>query len=388
MTSVTIASVTPYFVEIERDEPYLGALRSGEEVNEKGYFVRAGNRTVYSHADRSVLLRIETTSGLVGWGETYGIVSPRAVMEIIRDLFTPFLIDRDPRDVTLIYEDLYDLMRVRGSSGGLYHDALAAVDIALWDICGKLANLPVAVLLGGRRHARIPAYVSGLPGSNQAERIAVARKWQADGFDSFKFASPVVEDVVDEFRALRDALGAQARIAADLHWHYGAAEAIGLAKAVERYRPWFLEAPCAPEDIEGLAHVTRASSVPIAAGEEWRTVHELGERLGRCKLAVIQPEMGHTGITQFARMGAMAGAAHVPVIPHATIGLGLFLCASLQVAASLQGTTAHEFQHTVLSRSARFVQGGTTVSQGFYTVPDGPGLGVEPSSDCLSMLRE
>jgi len=388
MSSVTITSVTPYFLEIERDEPYLGALRAGEEINARGYFVRGGNRTVYPSTDRSVLLRIETSAGVTGWGETYGIVTPRAVLEIIRDLFATFLVGRDPRDVTSIYEDLYDLMRVRGSSGGLYHDALAAVDIALWDICGKLAGLPVSRLLGGQRHAELPAYVSGLPGSTQAERIAVARQWQADGFDSFKFATPVVDDVADEFRALREALGPSARIAADLHWHYSAAEAINLSKAVEQYRPWFLEAPCAPEDIEGLARVTRASSVPIAAGEEWRTVYDLRERLDRCTLAIIQPEMGHTGITQFARMGAMAGAAHVPVIPHATIGLGLFLCASLQVAASLQGAVAHEFQHTVLARSSRYVRGGTSVSRGMYTIPNGPGLGIEPSADCLTLLRE
>ena len=387
MSSVTITAVTPYFLEIERDVPYLGALRAGEVVNESGYFVRAGNRTVYPRSDRSVLLRIETSAGVTGWGETYGIVTPRAAMEIVSDLFTPFLIGRDPRDVSAIYDDLYDLMRVRGASGGLYHDALAAVDIALWDICGKLAGLPISRLLGGQRRSRIPAYISGLPGATQAERIAVAREWQQKGFDSFKFASPVVDDVADEFRALREALGPQARIAADLHWHYSAAEAISLSRALEPYSPWFLEAPCAPEDIEGLGKVSRASTIPIAAGEEWRTAYDLRDRLERCALAIVQPEMGHTGITQFVRMGQLAAAAHIPVIPHATIGLGLFLCASLQVAAALQNVVAHEFQHTVLARSSRYVQGGCSVADGFYTVPEGPGLGIEPNAECLTMLR-
>ncbi|HZY67749.1 MAG TPA: enolase C-terminal domain-like protein, partial [Devosia sp.] len=246
MSSATITAVEPFFVEIERDEPYLGALREGDTANASGYFIRGGNRTVYPRSDRSVVLRIETSVGVTGWGETYGIVTPAAPMEIIRDLFAPFLLGRDPRDVSVIYEDLYDLMRVRGSSSGLYHDALAAVDIALWDICGKLVGLPITALVGGQRHTKLPAYVSGLPGKTQADRIALARQWQAKGFNSFKFASPAVDDVADEFRALREALGPDARIAADLHWHHSAAEALALSQAVERDRPWFIEAPCAP----------------------------------------------------------------------------------------------------------------------------------------------
>jgi galactonate dehydratase len=387
MTSATITGVTPYFVEIERDEPYLGALRKGDTQTQSGYFVRGGNRTVYPASDRSVVLRIETSAGITGWGETYGIVTPAAAMEIIRDLFTPFLVGRDARDVSVIYEDLYDLMRVRGSSGGLYHDALAAVDIALWDICGKLAGVPLSSLLGGRRHQQIPAYVSGLPGKTQADRIALALRWQADGFNSFKFASPAVDDVADEFRALREALGPAARIAADLHWHHSAAEAIALCGDVERHLPWFIEAPCAPEDIAGLGAVARASRIPIAGGEEWRTTFDLRDRLAFGAPSIFQPEMGHTGITQFVRMGTLAQANHVPIIPHATIGLGIFLCASLQVSSTLQGVVAHEYQHTVVPRMTRYISGGTKVANGQYTLPEGPGLGIEPSAECLTLLR-
>ena len=132
-------------------------------MNERGYIVRRGNRTVYPTSDRTVVVRVTTESGVIGWGETYGIVAPQAAMAIINDLLGPFVVGRDPRDVGVIHEDLYDLMRVRGYTGGFYLDALAAIDIALWDICGRLAGLPLVKLLGGQRHARLPAYVSGLP---------------------------------------------------------------------------------------------------------------------------------------------------------------------------------------------------------------------------------
>lgn len=383
-----IKAINAYFLEIPRDTPYLGDLRPGETVNARGYFVRAGNRTVYPNADRSVVVRIETDDGVVGWGETYGIVAAGAVLDIIRDLFSIFLVGRDPQDPVVIYEDLYDLMRVRGHDGGFYHDALAAVDIALWDICGKLAGLPVAKLLGGMRHKTIPAYISGLPGAEEKARADLALSWQEKGFNSFKFATPSIDDPVREFEMLREALGPKAEIAADLHWNHSDAELLMLAHQVVQYRPWFLEAPCKPEDIVGLGNVSRRAPLPIAAGEEWRTVFDLIRRLEQGGPHIVQPEMGHTGITQFMRMAIVAQAHHRKVIPHATIGLGLFLCASLQAAAASQAVVAHEFQHTIVSRTGRFLTGGLKVEQGLYHVSDAPGIGAEPTAEAIALLQE
>src|SRR5690554_6566995 len=98
-----VKSVTPYVLTIPRDTPYLGALRPGETVNAQGYFVRKGNQTVYPTVDRSILVRIETENGVVGWGETYGIVAPGAVLAIINELLALFVVGRDPMDVTAIH---------------------------------------------------------------------------------------------------------------------------------------------------------------------------------------------------------------------------------------------------------------------------------------------
>lgn len=387
MTS-RIKSVESFTIQIARqDEPYLGGPKPGESVNEAGYFVRGGNRTVYPTKDRTVICRIETVDGTVGWGETYGIVAPGAVRAIIDDLLAGFVIGRDPFDVTVIYEDLYDLMRVRGHDGGYYHDALAAVDIALWDICGKLRNAPVAKLLGGQRHAEIPAYVSGIPGPSLEARADFARSWLDKGFTQFKFASPHADDgVVAEFRSLRAALGPEAMIAADLHWTLTDVETVALAHKCLPYDPWFLEAVCKPEDIGGIARAAEHSPVPIAAGEEWRTVYDVRRRLEAGPLAIIQPEMGHTGITAFHRMGLLAGSHHRAVIPHATIGTGIFLAASLQVSATLQNVRGHEFQHSVMARNAPYIESALEVKAGRYIVPDKPGIGAEPSAQALAEM--
>jgi L-alanine-DL-glutamate epimerase-like enolase superfamily enzyme len=389
MTS-RIRRIETFKIEIpRREEIYLGDLKEGEVVNEAGYFVRVGNRTVYPVKDRSVLVRIETADGTVGWGETYGIVAPGAVMAIVDDLFAGFLIGRDPFEVSVIYEDLYDLMRVRGYHSGYYHDALALVDIALWDICGKLRNAPVASLLGGQRHQSIPAYVSGLPGKSREDRAALAKSWLDKGFTQFKFASPQASDgVVAEFKTLRAALGETAQIAADLHWTLSDVETVALAHACLPYNPWFLEATCKPEDVEGIAEAARRSPVPIAAGEEWRTVFDVRRRLEAGPLAIIQPEMGHVGITVFHRMGLFAAAHHRQVIPHATIGIGIFLSASLQASAALQNVVGHEFQHTILARNSRYLDGDLTVENGQYRVSQKPGIGAEPSAEALKIMTK
>jgi galactonate dehydratase len=386
-----IEKVTAHVVTIPRDAPYLGPLRPGEHVNRRGYIVRQGNRTLYPTVDRSVVLRVDTEKGLTGWGETYGIVAPEAVRAIIEDVVAPVLEGRDPFAPAVIHEDLYDLMRVRGFFGGFYLDSLAAVDIALWDLLGRRLGVPVSTLLGGRRHDRIEAYVSGLPRATLEERVAFARDWQSKGFRGFKFAAVVADDGVEaEMAALRESLGAQAEIAVDLHWRHTAPEAIRLIRRLEPHRLIFAEAPCPPEDIEGVAQVARGVGVPVALGEELRTVHEWQPRFSARAMGIGQPEMGRTGITQFARIGALCQANNVAVMPHATIGVGLFMAASLQAAATIQTLPWHEYQHSIFDPNLRLTRPTGTrhmgCEGGFYTLPDGPGLGVEPSEAMLALL--
>jgi galactonate dehydratase len=172
---VTIRHIEPIVVALPRDTPYLGPLGAGESVNAKGYFVRTGNRTIYSTVDRSVLVRMTASDGTVGWGETYGIIAPEAVVAILRDVLIPLVEGRSPEDPAAIYADLYGLMRVRGGSGGFFGDALAAIDIALWDVKARVQRMSVSQALGGARTTRIPAYVSGLPRATLDERVLLAR---------------------------------------------------------------------------------------------------------------------------------------------------------------------------------------------------------------------
>jgi galactonate dehydratase len=382
MSDVTIRSIEPIVVALPRDTPYLGPLGAGESVNARGYFVRRGNRTIYPTVDGSVLVRMTASDGTVGWGETYGIVAPQAVVAILRDVLIPIVEGRSPLDPAALYDELYDLMRVRGGSGGFYGDALAAIDIALWDLKARVQRMPVAQALGGRRAARLPAYVSGLPRTTLAERVALAREWTARGYRGIKYAAVVSSGgAAAEMHALREGVGAGVDLMADLHWKYSADEAIAIARDMIPAGPYFIEAPCAPEDVDALARVAAQAGVPVAAGEEWRNAHEARLRLDRARLAFVQPEIAHTGVSQFIEISRLALNAGAGVIPHATIGIGIFMAASLHAASTLPDCPYHEYQPSIFDANLRFVDTTMRCAAGFYELPDGIGLGVTPRAE-------
>ncbi len=226
----------------------------------------------------------------------------------------------------------------------------------------------------------VPGYLSGLPAATLEERVALAAEKYAAGHRAFKFAAAVShEGIVAEMAALRDALGPDAQIMVDLHWKFTAAEALEVIGALARYEPFFVEAPVKPEDHAGLARVARESPVPIAAGEEWYTAYEAGNRLAAGPIAFLQPEMGHTGITQFRRIAGIAAEHGAAIAPHATIGVGLFLAASLQVSATLAHLWKHEWQHSVFERNLGLLDSDMGYADGAYLLPTAPGLGAAPN---------
>jgi galactonate dehydratase len=156
---------------------------------------------------------------------------------------------------------------------------------------------------------------------------------------------------------------------------------------MHRHNLWFAEAPIMPEDVNGQAAVAAGSPAPMALGEEWRTEWDIRPRLERKACAIVQPEMGHTGVTQFMRIGGAARAAGLQVIPHATIGLGIFMAASLNAAAALKAE-AHEYQHTIYDRNAELLDGASACAGGSFALPAASGHGVTPNQEAFRFLQQ
>lgn len=383
-----IATAEFFPLAIPRDEPYLGPLESGVEPNSKGYFIRPGNRSIYSLADHSVLVKLTSSGGAVGWGECVTVVAPRVVCAILDELLFPLVVGRGCDQPAILYQDLYDTMRVRGFFGGFLHDAIAAIDIAMWDLAGKLSGRPLCELLGGGRRTKIAAYVSGLPGRTQAARMEKARRFLGEGFHAFKFAAAVAhEGEFSELRALREVVGPEPDILIDFHWKYTSGEAVRRITQLEPLGLYVAEAPVPPEDIEGQARVAAAVRTPVGIGEELRTPYDYAIRFQRHCMDVIQPEVGRAGVTAFRDICQMAEAFHCAVMPHASIGIGIFQAASLHCAATLKNLPYHEYQHSIFDRNLRFVTGDMSCRAGLFSVPSGPGLGVEPQPEVFRFVQ-
>lgn len=308
---------------------------------------------------------------------------PAAVVDL---LLAPVLVGMDATAPRPAWYRLRDLMRERGHLVGHQADALAAVDIALWDLAGRLTGLGVAQLLGGAFRTRLPTYVSGLPRPTDPQRAALARNWAERGAAAVKLhlGHGVAADLatVDAVREAAPGL----RIAVDGHWAYGVDEATALARGLADRGAWFLEAPLAPEDIAGHAELVSRATVPIAVGETLRNRYEFAQWLDARALRIAQPDVARTGITEAMAIAELCAARHVPVAPHHSVGMGVSLAAGLHVAAAVADLAAFEYQPTSTEVGSRILTGPVPVHPAAFDLPAGPGLGVDVDAETVRAL--
>lgn len=357
---------------------YLGARPDGSQPSDdEGYVVRKPWRSLYSARYETVLVRITADDGTVGWGEALAPVGPEIVAMIIDRLLTPVLIGADPLPVRVRWAQLRDLMRERGHLAGHQADALAAVDIALWDLVGKLTDLPVHALLGGAFRDVVPVYVSGLPAATDAARADLARTWASRGAQAVKLhLGQGVETDLTTFDAVA-AAAPELRIAVDAHWVYDRGEAIRLGRALDERRALFLEAPVAPEDVGGHAAVQQAIVTPVASGEALRNRYEFDQWILADACRIIQPDIARTGITEGMVIAELAAARHLHVALHHSVGSAPSFAAGVQVSAAIEHLLLFEYQPGPLSVAQHVVLEQLPVDPAGITVPTSPGLGIE-----------
>lgn len=385
---MSIAAVDCFVLKLSHDEPYLGEAGSPDS----GYQVRAPWRSLYSRRYETLLVRVTADDGTTGWGEALAPVAPEVPAEIVRRLLTPILLGADPTRVRPLTARLYDSMRERGHLAGHQADAIAAVDIALWDLAGKLAGLPVHALLGGAFRDRIPTYVSGLTAPDDTGRADQAAALQEQGVRTIKLhLGRGIETDLATLDAARAAAPA-VRFAVDAHWAYSLTEAARLARELAARDVVFLEAPLAPEDLAGHAELCRRSEIPIAVGEILRHRFEATGWLGHRALGLIQPDVARTGLTEGVAIAELAAAHHLPVAPHHSVGLAVALAAGLHLAAVASTLQLFEYQpaSTEVGRRILSDSGAKQLAGGpdGFDVPTGPGLGIDLSEQEIHRLSE
>lgn len=382
-----IRDVQTFILKIKAADAYLGTLPDGRTIGSE-YTVREPWRSLYSARFETLMVKVTAEDGTAGWGEALAPVAPEVPAAIVDRLLAPVLRGMDATRPRPAWSRMRDLMRERGHLVGHQADALAAVDIALWDLAGRLVGRPVSQLLGGAFRDEVPVYVSGLPRRTDAERAALATEWIERGATAVKLhlGYGVEADLatVDAVRAAAPAL----RIAVDAHWVYSVTDALRLADGLAERDAWFLEAPLMPEDVTGHTELVRQARLPVAVGETLRNRYEFGQWLDARALRLAQPDVGRTGITEAMAIAELAAARHVTVAPHHSTGLAVALAAGLHVSAATENLTAFEYQPTSIDVAQRVLRQPVAIRAGAITLPTGPGLGVDVDEEAVRELSE
>ena len=306
------------------------------EVGEPEYLVNEDFRySIYGTRHQTVIARVETDAGIIGYGEGQSPISPEATKSIVETTLRPMLLGRDALDSSALWYRMYSAMRERGHQTGFYPDALAAVDIALWDIKGKATGLPVYKLLGGAFRDRVPVY-NGVSATTPAEAAAEAKSHVEAGFGGVKLhIRSSVSETAKVAEAVRDAVGPNVKIMVDVHTYHTLSSAIALGRRLEAIDATWLESPLVPEDIGGLVELSRALDLPVASSEWTRTRWDLREAFERRAFDIAMPDIGRTGLTEGMAIATLADTYNIPIAPHIGGGGIVSIVASIHYSAAI-----------------------------------------------------
>lgn len=323
-----------------------------------------------------VLVRVETEAGLVGWGEAFGHAASHATRAALQTMVAPLLIGRDARDIAGIGADLERKLHLFGRSGPVMF-ALSGVDIALWDIAGKAAGLPLYRLLGGAGPTHLRAYSSLLRCTGPDAVAACCREALAMGVRDVKLHEIIAEPV----RVARETLGPDAGLMLDTNCPWTVAEAIEMVQVLAPFRLTWLEEPVwPPENHAGLAQV-RAAGSRTSAGENASGLLDFLSLFRAGALDVAQPSVTKIGgISGMRRVMALAEAHGVELVPHCGY-LGPGFLATLHLIAAMPRPPLVERLH--LRLEALPFGDLTEILDGHLRVPQGPGLGCDPDPEVI-----
>ena len=386
-----ISNVEAFAIKIPREEGSPEARggassATGESAGPGAYstyFIPEARHAFKSNMHETLVVRVTTDGGLVGYGEGQSCVSPETTGTIVESLCRPTLIGADPFDVEYLWQYLFEGMRERGHPTGFYVDALAACDIALWDLKGKALDLPVHKLLGGRFRDRVELY-SGCGGRDPDAAADRAESLVAAGYRGLKL-SPASDHrgTVAIAAAVRDRVGPDIAVMVDVHTEFDTAGAIRLGRELESLDIYWLEAPTLPEDLAGHAAVTRALDMHVANGEWYRTRYEMKEAFDKRTCDVVMPDIGRTGLSEGKRIAVLADTYNIPVSPHIGGGGLLSIAATIQLSAAIPNFLVMEHGHESYPTRCRYALEAPQPAGGAFPVTDQPGLGVRIDDDAL-----
>lgn len=366
-------------LEVTQEAALPTTLRQAKTVFTDRY---AGGRhlCVYPQGEQTVVVRVETDEGLVGWGEAHAPYGPTVTQTLILDVFAPLLIGQNPMYSEMLWEKMYGAQRLRGHNTGYTTEAISGLDIALWDLRGKITGQPIYALLGGPYRTQIPTYASGLPGSTDAERQASVRRYIEQGYTAFKLAigRRDLNEELATVAAVAAAIGDRGQLLIDGHGAYDLGTAVQVGKELERLGCYWFEDALLPEDHSGYVELSRALDIMVVAGETECNRFQFRDRLAARALDAILPDICRAGgITEGQKIAILADAYQTPWAAHVSMGTMIHVAAALHLGASSPNFLVCEFHPTLTRLGNDLLINPIKPKASHMTLPDGPGLGIE-----------
>lgn len=345
-------------------------------------------------ASKYLFIKIKTDEGIEGVGEVgaWGFID--ATVGALKN-FENYLIGKNPFQIEHHWNYMYRSMYFRGS---VIMSAIAAIDIALWDIKGKALGVPVYELLGGKCRDKARSYeaVFEFTPEKMAERCLQLKKM---GFHAARLMitgdinkgtadmnmsifNYKVQSYINKVAICREAVGDDFDLILECHRSMNPMEAIAFAKGVEQYRPLFLEDPIAPDNMDAMVEVASKTIIPIATGERFINIQEFEMILQRKGARYVRPDVcALGGLTPSKKVAAIAEANYVNIVPHNPLG-PVSTAACLQLDAAIPNFGIQEFPSFYhQGNESKMTKEPLKEENGYLIIPDAPGIGIELVDD-------
>jgi D-galactarolactone cycloisomerase len=347
----------------------------------------------WEYSERCVcLVKVTATDGTHGWGEGYG---PAAVIEAGIDMLRPVVLGENALENEVIWSHMYR-KTLDFARRGVLMASLSAIDIALWDLKGKLLNLSVSTLLGGAQRTKIRPYATGLyftdkehPSKDFEEEV---KQYLAMGFKAIKMKVGLgIEKDFQHVKKMRQLIGDDIQLMVDSNHAYTLNEASALARKIEPFDITWFEEPISPEFYEQYHELRLKTSIPIAGGECEYLRFGFQQLLKNRSVDVIQPDIcASGGLTEAKRIAALASTYGVDLVPH-TWGTSIGIHVALHFIANLESIPGRmhnsdfliEYDQTENSLREELTSPPIEMSNGFIKVPTTPGLGIQVNEEAL-----
>jgi L-alanine-DL-glutamate epimerase-like enolase superfamily enzyme len=374
-----IESVSSYHVVLNSSPSYWEETDSHKITKTTERFeLRDGWQTVYARKPECLLVKITLKNGYTGWGEANVPIGPEIVKLIISNILSPLVKKENFSSPNHMWKFLYDLQRGRGYHSGYYLDALAALDIAVWDAISKSHGIPLAKLFKKNPLTQIPIYLSGLRQRNIEEKISNLKKWTKNGLQGVKLFLPANNlEISKELSDLQSRIPEINHWMVDLLWMSDIKTAIEIKENLQNFQISFLECPLQPENLDEHKLLVSKPGVPIALGEHFRTHYQVSSWFKNNALNIFQPDIGRTGFSNALKQLKMSIKSNIQVTPHMGMGSPVFQAATLHFSSICENNYLQEYQAGLANNLDKLVKTSWKYDKGYLKMPQKPGLGVE-----------